>query len=119
LIVVLLALGEPLLRMFGKDFVGGYHLMFIIAIGLLARASVGPAERLLNMLGERRRCAYVYAGSFLLNVVLCFVLIPRYGAVGAATASATALVFESVWLFLVAKYRLSLHCLVFGRTREC
>jgi O-antigen/teichoic acid export membrane protein len=117
LIAVLLALGEPLLSMFGKDFVGGYRLMFIIAIGLLARAAVGPAERLLNMLGERRRCAHVYAGSFLLNVALCFVLIPRFGAVGAAIASATALVFESVWLFVVAKIRLGLHCLVFGRPR--
>jgi O-antigen/teichoic acid export membrane protein len=118
LIVVILLLGEPLLWMFGKDFVGGYHLMFIIAVGLLARASVGPAERLLNMLGERRRCAHVYAGSFLLNVVLCFVLIPHFGAVGAATASATALVFESVWLFVVAKFRLGFHCLVFGRPRD-
>jgi O-antigen/teichoic acid export membrane protein len=118
LIVVILLLGEPLLRMFGKDFVGGYHLMFIIAVGLLARASVGPAERLLNMLGERRRCAHVYAGSFLLNVALCFVLIPRFGAIGAATASATALVFESVWLFLVTKFRLDFHCLIFGRPRD-
>ena len=40
----------------------GYYLMFILAVGLLARASVGPAERLLNMLGERRSCALVYAG---------------------------------------------------------
>ena len=101
--------------MFGKDFVGGYPLMFIIAVGLLARAAVGPAERLLNMLGERRRCAHVYAGSFLLNVALCFVLIPHFGAIGAAIASASALVFESVWLFLVAKFRLGFHCLVFGR----
>ena len=119
LIVLILLLGKPLLWMFGKDFVGGYPLMFIIAIGLLARASVGPAERLLNMLGERRRCAHVYAGSFLLNVALCFVLIPHFGAIGAATASATALVFESVWLFVVAKVRLGFHCLVFGRPRHC
>jgi len=118
LLAILLALGEPLLSMFGKDFVGGYRLMFIIAIGLLARASVGPAERLLNMLGERRRCAHVYAGSFLLNVALCFVLIPRFGAVGAAIASATALVFESTWLFVVAKVCLGLHCLIFGRPRD-
>ena len=59
-IVGLLALGHPLLRLFGPEFVSGYYLMFIIAIGLLARASVGPAERLLNMLGERRACALVY-----------------------------------------------------------
>ncbi len=117
MIVVFLALGEPLLRMFGKDFTSGYHLMFIIAIGLLARASVGPAERLLNMLGERRACAQAYAGAFLLNLALCFILIPYFGAAGAATASSIALVFESVCLFLVAKYRLGFHCFVFGRPK--
>jgi O-antigen/teichoic acid export membrane protein len=116
LIAILLILGEPLLRMFGKDFVAGYPLMFVIAIGLLARAAVGPAERLLNMLGERRSCAHAYAGAFLLNVALCFVLIPRFGAMGAAIASAIALVFESAWLFLIAKFHLGLHCLIFGRS---
>jgi O-antigen/teichoic acid export membrane protein len=114
MIVVFLALGEPLLRMYGKDFTGGYHLMFILAIGLLARAAIGPVERLLNMLGERRNCAYVYAGSFLLNLLICVLLIPRFGINGAAIASACTMVFESVCLFLVAKFRLGVHCLVFG-----
>jgi len=118
MIVVFLALGQPLLRMFGKEFAGGYHLMFIIAIGLLARAAVGPVERLLNMLGERRRCAQVYAGAFLLNLVLCLLLIPHFGAIGAAIASAVTLIVESACLFLVAKLRLGFHCLVFGRPKK-
>jgi O-antigen/teichoic acid export membrane protein len=116
LILVLLALGVPLLRMFGAGFDAGYYLMFIIAVGLLARAAVGPAERLLNMLGERRLCALVYAGSFLINLGLCVVLIPLFGLAGAAVASASTLVFESACLFVVAKYRLGFHCLIFGRT---
>jgi O-antigen/teichoic acid export membrane protein len=53
----------------------------------------------------------------LLNVALCFVLIPHFGAMGAAIASATALVFESAWLFLIAKIHLGLHCLIFGRPK--
>jgi len=118
MIILLLALGEPVLRMFGKGFTGGYHLMFIIAVGLLARAAVGPVERLLNMLGERRSCAQVYAGMFLLNLLLCLLLIPHLGATGAAIASAVTLVVESVCLFLVAKLRLGFHCLVFGRSKE-
>jgi O-antigen/teichoic acid export membrane protein len=117
-ILVLLALGRPLLRLFGADFVSGYYLMFIIAVGLLARAAVGPAERLLNMLGERRSCALVYGTSFALNVVLCIVLIPWIGLAGAAIASSVALVFESAGLFIVAKYRLGLHCLIFGGPKE-
>jgi len=118
LIVVLLALGDPLLRMFGRDFTAGYYLMFIVAIGLLARAAVGPVERLLNMLGERRACAQVYAVSFLLNLVLCVLIIPHFGAAGAAAASAVTLVFESACLFLVAKMRLGFHCLVWGGPRH-
>jgi hypothetical protein len=42
-------------------FEAGYPLMFILAVALVARAAVGPAERVLNMLGEQRRCALVYA----------------------------------------------------------
>jgi len=113
-IVLLLALGKPLLRLFGQNFDSGYYLMFIIAVGLLARASVGPAERLLNMLGERRTCALVYAASFALNVGLCITLIPSWGLAGAAIGSTLALVFESAGLFVVAKYRLGLHCFIFG-----
>ena len=113
-IAVLLALGVPLLRLFGRGFDAGYHLMFIIAVGLLARASVGPAERLLNMLGERRSCALVYAAAFFINVGLCVALIPPFGLIGAATSSSVALIFESVSLFLIARYRLGFHCFIFG-----
>jgi O-antigen/teichoic acid export membrane protein len=117
-ILILLALGQPLLKLFGRDFVSGYYLMFIIAVGLLARASVGPAERLLNMLGERRSCAAVYGAAFAVDILLCIALIPRFGLGGAAAASSGALVFESASLFLVAKYRLGLHCFIFGGPKE-
>ncbi len=118
-LIVLLALGQPILLMFGRGFGAGYELMFIMAIGLLARASVGPAERLLNMLGERRACALVYAGSFAANLGLCLFLIPRWGITGAAVANAVTLACELIGLFLVAKLRLGLHCFIFSRPKSC
>jgi O-antigen/teichoic acid export membrane protein len=105
---LLLAAGEPLLRLFGPDFAGGYHLMFILAIGLLARAAVGPMERLLNVLGHQRLCALACAAAFAANVVLCLLLIPRLGAAGAAVATAAALLIESAALFTIARLRLGL-----------
>lgn len=113
-VLLLLAVGRPMLWMFGREFLAGYPLMFILAIGLLARASVGPVERLLNMLGERSSCALVYGGAFALDVALCFLLVPRFGIGGAAIANAITLVCESVSLFLIAKVRLGLHCFIFG-----
>jgi O-antigen/teichoic acid export membrane protein len=111
---LLLALGQPLLRLFGAQFAGGYHLMFILAAGLLARASIGPIERLLNMLGQQRMCALIYGGAFAINLVACLALIPLLGAAGAAAATSTALIVESYMLFRVTKSRLGFHVFIWG-----
>ncbi len=115
--LLLLAFGKPILRLFGAEFAGGYYLMFILAIGLLARAAIGPIERLLNMLGEQRACAMVHAAAFGINFCLCIILIPLFGAAGAAIATATALVCELIWLFVVTKRRLGFHVFVWGAER--
>lgn len=114
-IVLILALGRPMLWLFGPGFDDGYVIMLVLAVGLLARAAVGPVERLLNMLGEQNLCAAVYGGVFLLNVLGCSLLIPRWGGVGAAASTAAALVIESVLLFLITKRRLGLHMFIWGR----
>lgn len=111
---LILALGRPLLGLFGAGFQSGYDVMFILAIGMLSRAAVGPAERLLNMLGERKQCAFIYATAFAINLVLCMVLIPRIGIEGAAVATSSALVVESIALYLVAKRRLGFHVFIMG-----
>ncbi len=110
--IVILALGKPIHWMFGSKFVDGYFLMFILAIGPLARATVGPVERLLNMVGEQRACAIVYASAFAANIALCVVLIPLFGVAGAAIAISGAMILEAVLLFAVAKQRLGLHVFV-------
>jgi O-antigen/teichoic acid export membrane protein len=111
-IALILAFGKPILWLFGPDFQAGYPLMFILAIALIARAAVGPAERVLNMLGEQRRCALVYATVFGLNLAGCLVAAGPYGAAGVAIVVAAASIVESALLFLIAKRRLGLHMLI-------
>jgi O-antigen/teichoic acid export membrane protein len=113
--IVLLALGKPLLWLFGAQFVTGYDIMFIAAIGLVARSAIGPVERLLNMLGHQYICAAAYAFAFVMNVVLCLALVPRFGGYGAAAATSISLVLETVLLFWIVRRRLGLHVLAFGK----
>jgi O-antigen/teichoic acid export membrane protein len=113
--VLLLALGKPLLWLFGSQFVGGYDIMFIAAIGLVVRSAIGPVERLLNMLGHQHICALAYALAFVMNLVLCTALVPRFGGYGAAAATSISLVFETVLLFWIVRQRLGLHVLAFGK----
>jgi O-antigen/teichoic acid export membrane protein len=115
---LLLAFGRPILSLFGAQFVDGYHLMFILAVGLLARAAIGPIERLLSMLGEQRVCALIYATAFAVNIGLSIVLIPHFGMAGAACATATALVMESILLFTVTKRRLGFHVFIWRRAER-
>src|SRR5476651_1284697 len=114
--ILLLAFGKPLLWLFGPQFVGGYDIMFIAAIGLVVRSAIGPVERLLNMLGHQHICALAYALAFAMNVVLCVLLVPRFGGHGAAAATSISLVFETVLLFWIVRRRLGLHVLAFGKS---
>lgn len=112
LTLVIVALGHQLLALFGPAFVAGYPVVVILSLGQLARAAVGPAERVLNMLGQQRACAFAYAALFAFDVVACLLLTPKYGAIGAATATATTFVLESVLLFAIAKRKLGLHLFI-------
>jgi O-antigen/teichoic acid export membrane protein len=113
--LVLLAFGKPLLWLFGPQFVVGYDIMFIAAIGLVVRSAIGPVERLLNMLGHQHICALAYALAFVMNVALCVALVPRWGGHGAAAATTISLAFETVLLFAIVRRRLGLHVLAFGK----
>jgi O-antigen/teichoic acid export membrane protein len=113
--IALLALGKPLLWLFGPQFVIGYDMMFVAAIGLVVRSAIGPVERLLNMLGHQHICALAYALAFAINVVLCIALVPRFGGHGAAAATSISLTFETVLLFWIVRRRLGLHVLAFGK----
>ncbi len=111
---LILALGQPLLRLFGPDFAAGYSVMFVLAVGLIARAAVGPVDRLLNMLDQQKACAKIYAFAFVINLFGCIVLTPPLGGLGAAIATSTALTIESLLLFVAARRRLGLHMFVLG-----
>jgi O-antigen/teichoic acid export membrane protein len=110
--LIMLAAGKPLLWLFGPNFVEAYPFMLILAVGLMARAAVGPAERVLNMLGEQRICAAIYAVAFAANAGGCVALAPKLGGLGAALATSGAIVLESAMLFVAARRRLGLHLFV-------
>jgi len=110
--MAILSVGGPLLLLFGPDFVSGYPVMAVLAVGMLARASVGPVERLLNMLGHQRVCAFAYMGAFGVNLASCLLLAPYYGAIGAGIATSAGFVVESLLLFVVAKRSAGVHMFI-------
>jgi O-antigen/teichoic acid export membrane protein len=115
--ICLLALGMPLLWLFGPQFVAGYPVMMILVVGFLFRSSMGPAEFLLNMLGEQKLCAAVLVLTAVLNVALNFALVPRFGLLGAATATSVSLVVAALLNYLAVGRRLGIDIAVWRPRR--
>jgi O-antigen/teichoic acid export membrane protein len=115
--LVILAFGKPMLWLFGPGFDEAYPVMFILAVGLLARATIGPAERLVTMAGQQRICAAAYAVAFAVNLGGCVALAGPLGGVGVAMATSAAFVVETVLLYQIARRRLDLHLLVWRPRR--
>jgi len=112
--VLILLLGRPLLYLFGPQFEAGYPAMFILVLGFLARAAMGPSEFMLKMLGEQTLCAAVHVATAALDVVLLFALVPRFGLTGAAAGTSIALISAAGLNYLVAKRRLEIEIAIWS-----
>lgn len=104
--LLILALGHPILSMFGGQFVDGYPVMAMLAIAFLARAAVGPIEALLNAVGEQRACARALGLAAAIDVVLTLLLVPVLGTMGGAVATTVALIAAATLNREVARRKL-------------
>ena len=112
--LVVLVLGKFLLSLFGESFTQGYPLLFILIVGVVLRASIGPAESLLNMSGNERICAVIFGATLLFSIALGMTLIPFYGLYGAAISVAAAMTFETIALMFVVRQRLQIKISIFA-----
>jgi O-antigen/teichoic acid export membrane protein len=116
--IVILALGKPLLGLFGPAFTAGYPAMFVLVIGYLVRSAVGPGEYLLRMSGAQGLSAGIYLVAAIANVVLCFALVPPLGLMGAALGGALATSLSALLNWAAAKRRLGIEIGIWGYMRS-
>ncbi len=100
-----------LLNLFGPGFGEAMPILLVLMAGLMVQAFAGPGEDLLTMLGHERICAGSAAVALILNVALNLILIPIYGVIGAAIATAVSISLRSVILTWVVKKRLKMNIL--------
>ncbi|VAW15949.1 hypothetical protein MNBD_ALPHA09-1982 [hydrothermal vent metagenome] len=113
--VGILAVGWPLLWLFGEEFTAAYPVMFVLVIGLVARAAVGPIDYMLAMLGQQNACAGVLAFTVAVNLALNFMFIPAFGLMGAAVATTISTMLATYLLYRLAKRRLGLNSIFWKR----
>jgi O-antigen/teichoic acid export membrane protein len=111
--VIMVGTGDLLLRLFGGEYASGHELMIVLTLGIVARAAVGPCESVLTMSGQEKVCALAYGLALAANLGLNVVLIPQVGLMGAAIATAAAMVLEAAMLSWLVHRRMGFVMFVF------
>jgi O-antigen/teichoic acid export membrane protein len=97
------AFGPRLDLIFGAGFVFDPVVCFLLPLGQVLSATLGPLGYSLSMTGRHRaENAILVAGGALL-VIGCALLVPPFGARGAAAVVAAAFFFVNVWRFAVVR----------------
>lgn len=98
-VVCLVLFGKPVIGFaFGSEYIAGYVVIIILAIGQIFNAAFGSVVFLLNMTGHERLTLRVLAFAVVMNIGLNVLLIPLFGPEGAAVATATTL---AMWNFVL------------------
>jgi O-antigen/teichoic acid export membrane protein len=106
--VILILFGRWILGWFGPQFKAGYPFLLVLLVGQAVDAVTGNVSLVMNMAGMERVVARVHAAGFILTTGICLLLIPRWGAMGAAIGATSALVFSNVFLAVYLYRRLGI-----------
>lgn len=119
--LVYVFLGENFIVFFyGDDFIYAYFPLVVLSVAYLFKASFGLEARVLNMLGYEKDNMIVAILVTILNIILNFLLIRKYGAIGAALATAATIVTQNILYWVVIKFRLGIDTSIIGlHSRKC
>jgi O-antigen/teichoic acid export membrane protein len=96
LFLYLVFYAEPILQIWGKDYVTGAVCLVILCVGQLINSAVGSVGYMITMIGRSKINLANISGILFLNVILNLILIPKYGIIGAAISVTASLVLINI-----------------------
>jgi len=106
--VILLVFGDFVLGLFGKEFVLGSTALRLLVVGQLVNASCGPVGVLLSSSGHQNLVLRVLTLTVAANLLLNFLVIPRWGMEGSAVVKSLSFMFWNIVLYQQVGKRIAL-----------
>lgn len=109
LLILLSIFSTPLLSIFGDIFTTGKTALIILCVGQLVSSLTGGVIPLLNMTGHQSKSSKILLVSTFVNILGNLALIPIWGMLGSAIATALSIavrdIAASVWAHRIFGYR--------------
>ena len=94
--------------LFGTEYLAATNVLRLIALGVFFSSMVGPTGNLLIVIGKTKLVLIDFIIAYAVNIFLNIILIPKYGLIGAATATATSVVIHNTITIFQIYYYLKL-----------
>ena len=108
LALAIIIFSRGLMEIFGPAFASGAAVLVIGTIGQLVNCAVGSVGYLLLMSGHQLESLKIQATNAALIVGLALVVVPEFGARGAALSAALAVVITNIWSLILVSRKLGL-----------
>jgi O-antigen/teichoic acid export membrane protein len=89
-------LSQDIMALFGSEFVSGWTAVIVIGVSQLFNASVGHTDQILLMTDRQRIVLLAAVSSTIVGIVGAVALVPTYGVMGAASATAAAIILKNI-----------------------
>ena len=106
LCIIIILLGKQILVIWGEEFIQGYSILVILAIGQFFNIASGPVGNLLAMANQEIVLKNITIITLLVNVLMNYLLINYYGALGAAIATSGTIIINMILCSLYVKIKL-------------
>lgn len=107
IILMLIIFGQFAIEiLFGKEYLSAYPLMVILCTGQIVNVLMGSVGLVLNMTNNEKYSLRSLLITLFISVILLFVLIPQYSAIGAAISMSIGLLIWNV-LMAIDVYKLT------------
>ena len=104
IVLCLILFSNYILSFWGTEVSSGETTLIIVSIGVLFSAMAGNVDQILNMTENQNIFRNITIFSFFVNLLLSYLLIPKYNIEGAATASLiTNILINLLCLYYIKK----------------
>jgi O-antigen/teichoic acid export membrane protein len=103
ILLVYLLFPSFFMGIFGAEFAKGRYALVFLALGQFMNSTAGLVGPYLNMTGKQKAFRNIVLLAALIDIALCYLLIPRFGINGAAIATMTSLFFWNITSVIVIK----------------
>jgi O-antigen/teichoic acid export membrane protein len=111
--LVLIPFAEFVLRIYGDEYLGAANALRILVVGQFINAASGPCALVLAATGKQKFTLYGIGLGLVASIAIVLILVPQYGAVGAALGAMMGFLVWNVsltyWAWRLVNIRTLVH----------